>query len=156
MTYNFYMFICHLYVFFAQVSIKIFCQFSIGLFVYCCILKVIWIFRRIFLYHMCLLQISFSQFVAYPFILLTVSLTEQTYFIILYIYIMRLGLSILFSWIMPLVLYFKSCCYSVAKLCLTLCDPMDWSTTDSSIFLIVLHYLLEFAQIHVHWVSEAI
>ena len=83
MTYNFYMFICHLYVFFAQVSIKIFGQFSIGLFVYCCILKVIWIFRRIFLYHMCLLQISFSQFVAYPFILLPVTFEEQKWFILM-------------------------------------------------------------------------
>ena len=29
---------------------------------------------------------------------------------------------------------------------LTLCDPMDWSMSGSS----VLHCLLEFAQIHVH------
>ena len=40
----------------------------------------------------------------------------------------------------------KLCC-SVAKLCLTLCDPMDCSTPDFP----VLHYLPEFAQIHVHW-----
>ena len=45
-----------------------------------------------------------------------------------------------------------SCCCSVAKSCLTLCDPMDCSTPGSS----VLHCLLEFAQIHVHWVSDAI
>ena len=41
-------------------------------------------------------------------------------------------------------------CYSyvvvLQSLCLTLCDPMDYSTTGSS----VLHYLLEFSQIHVH------
>ena len=37
-------------------------------------------------------------------------------------------------------------------LCPTLCDPMDFSTPGSS----VLHYLLEFPQTHVHWVSEAI
>ena len=30
--------------------------------------------------------------------------------------------------------------------------PMNWSTPDPSI----LHYLLEFAQIHVHWVGDAI
>ena len=72
--------LCHLHIFFVEVSVKIFCQFSIGLFVYCCILKVIWIFRRIFLYHMCLLQISFSQFVAYPFILLTVSFQKADIF----------------------------------------------------------------------------
>ena len=32
-----------------------------------------------------------------------------------------------------------------------LCDPMDWSTPVSP----VLHYLPEFAQIHIHWVSDA-
>ena len=34
------------------------------------------------------------------------------------------------------------------KLCLTLCDPIGCSMPDSS----VLHYLPEFAQIHVHWI----
>ena len=48
-------------------------------------------------------------------------------------------------WILP-------CCCSVAKLCLTHCDTMDCSTPGFS----VLHYLLEFAQIHVHWVSVTI
>ena len=37
-------------------------------------------------------------------------------------------------------------CYSVAKLCPTLFDPMDWSTAGFP----VLHYLAEFAQTHVH------
>ena len=41
---------------------------------------------------------------------------------------------------------------SVAKSCPTLCDPMDCSMPDFP----VLHYFLEFAQIHVHWVSDAI
>ena len=41
---------------------------------------------------------------------------------------------------------------SVAKLCLTLCNPMDCSTPGFP----VLHYLLEFAQAHVHSVSDAI
>ena len=41
------------------------------------------------------------------------------------------------------------CCCWLTKLCLTLCDPMDYRTP-------VLDYLLEFAQIHVHWVSDAI
>ena len=40
------------------------------------------------------------------------------------------------------------CCCSVAKSCLTLCDPMDCSMPGSS----VLHYLLVFAQVHVHCV----
>ena len=44
------------------------------------------------------------------------------------------------------------CCYSVAKLCPTLCDPMNCSTPGFP----VLHYLLEFAQIHVHWVGDVI
>ena len=45
------------------------------------------------------------------------------------------------------------CCYcSVAKSCLTLCNPMDCSMLGSSI----LHYLPEFAQIYAHWVSDAI
>ena len=39
-----------------------------------------------------------------------------------------------------------SCCFSVAKLCPTLCDPMNFSTTGFP----VLHYLPEFAQTHVH------
>ena len=41
------------------------------------------------------------------------------------------------------------CCCSVIKLYLTFCDPMDCSTPGSP----VLHYLPEFVQIHVHWVS---
>ena len=44
------------------------------------------------------------------------------------------------------------CCCSLAKSCPTLCDPMDWSAPGFP----VLHYLLEFAQIPVHWVSDAI
>ena len=36
--------------------------------------------------------------------------------------------------------------------CPTLCDPMDCSTPSFA----VLHYLLEFAQTHVHWVDDAI
>ena len=46
----------------------------------------------------------------------------------------------------------SSCCCSVTKSCLTLCDPMDYSMPGFP----VLHYLLEFAQIHGHWVDDAI
>ena len=42
-------------------------------------------------------------------------------------------------------------CCSVAKLCPTLWDPMNWSTPGFP----VLHYFPEFAQIHVHWVGDA-
>ena len=43
-------------------------------------------------------------------------------------------------------------CCSVAKLCPTLCNYMHCSIPGSS----VLHCLLEFAQIHVLWVSDAV
>ena len=43
-------------------------------------------------------------------------------------------------------------CCSVSQSCLTLCDPMDYSTPGFP----VLHYLQEFAQTHVHWVDDAI
>ena len=41
---------------------------------------------------------------------------------------------------------------SVAQSCPTLCDPMDCSMPGFPI----LHHLLELAQIHVHWVGDAI
>ena len=44
-----------------------------------------------------------------------------------------------------------NCCW-VAQSSLTLCDLMDCSTPGFS----VLHYLLEFAQTHIHWVSDII
>ena len=44
------------------------------------------------------------------------------------------------------------CCHWVTKLCLILCDPMNCSTPG----FLVLHDLLEFAQTHVHWVSDAV
>ena len=46
----------------------------------------------------------------------------------------------------------KNCCYSVAKLCLTLCCLLDCRLPG----LPVLHCLLEFGQTHVLWVSDAI
>ena len=46
-----------------------------------------------------------------------------------------------------------TCCYcSVAKSCLTPCDPMDCNVPGFSI----LHCLPEFAQIYVHWADDAI
>ena len=41
---------------------------------------------------------------------------------------------------------------SVDKLCLTLCDPIDYSTSD----FLVIFCLPKFAQIHVHWLGDAI
>ena len=48
--------------------------------------------------------------------------------------------------------YLKDCCCSVSQSCLTLCDPMGCSMPGFP----VLHHLPEFAQTHVHWVSDAI
>ena len=51
------------------------------------------------------------------------------------------------AWKLPL-----RCCCSVAKLCPTLCNPIDCSLPGAPF----LHYLLEFAQIHVHRVGDAV
>ena len=40
----------------------------------------------------------------------------------------------------------------VPQSCLTLCNPMNYSTLGFPVF----HYFLEFAQTHIHWVSNAI
>ena len=45
-----------------------------------------------------------------------------------------------------------TCCCSATKSCLALCNPTNCSTPGSP----VPHCLLEFAQIHVHRVSDAI
>ena len=43
-------------------------------------------------------------------------------------------------------------CCSVAQSCSTLCDPMDCSMAG----LPVSHHLPEFAQVHVHCISDAV
>ena len=60
--------------------------------------------------------------------------------------------SFFFSLMLPQIGYFSICFCSASKSCLTLCDPIDCSMPGFP----VLHYLLEFAQTHVHWVSDAI
>ena len=52
------------------------------------------------------------------------------------------------TWYLPSSVQFSS----VTQLCLTLCDPIDWSTPC----LLVRHQLPELAQTHVHWVGDAI
>ena len=55
---------------------------------------------------------------------------------------------------LPLSLFYfydYCCCCSVAQSCLTLCDPMDCSMLGFP----VLYHVLELAQIHVYWVSDA-
>ena len=44
------------------------------------------------------------------------------------------------------------CCCSVTQLCLTFCDPMDWSMPG----LLFPHHLPKFAQVHVHCIGDAI
>ena len=46
---------------------------------------------------------------------------------------------------------FSFCC-SVAKLCPSLCNPMDCSTLG----FLALYYLPEFVQTYVHWVSDTV
>ena len=46
----------------------------------------------------------------------------------------------------------NECFCSVSQSCLTLPDAMDYSRPGFP----VLHYLPEFVQTHVHWVSDAI
>ena len=48
-------------------------------------------------------------------------------------------------------LFFPYCCW-VAQLCPTLCHLMEYSLLGFP----VLHHLLEFAQTHVRWISDAI
>ena len=45
-----------------------------------------------------------------------------------------------------------SCCCSVTKSCLSICNPMDCSMPCSSVF----HYILEFVQTHVRLVGDTI
>ena len=42
------------------------------------------------------------------------------------------------------------CCCSVAQSCLTLCNPVDYSTSG----FLILHHPLELAQNHVYWVGD--
>ena len=58
-------------------------------------------------------------------------------------------------WLNCLIQHLGHCscyCCLVTHLCLALCDPMDCNTIGFP----VLHYLLEFTQTHVHWVSDTI
>ena len=48
--------------------------------------------------------------------------------------------------------WFSCYCCSVAKLCPTLCKPMDCSTPGFP----VPHDILEFAQVQVHWIGDTI
>ena len=47
---------------------------------------------------------------------------------------------------------FPCCHFSVTQSCLALCNPMDYSTPGFP----DPHHLLEFARVHVHWISDGI
>ena len=58
------------------------------------------------------------------------------------------------QWVLISYLFYNSnqLVSSVSQSCLILCDPMNCSIPG----FLVLHYLTECAQTHVHWVSDAI
>ena len=64
----------------------------------------------------------------------------------------HLAVQYIHFWLLFFFLILNCCGCSVAKSCPTLWDPMDCSRRGFP----VLHYLPEFAQIHVHWVNDAI
>ena len=66
-------------------------------------------------------------------------------------YIVRISY-ILWFCILLMTSFDQCCCCLVAKSRPSLCDPMDCSMPGSP----VLYYLPEFAQVHVHWVSDAV
>ena len=55
-------------------------------------------------------------------------------------------------WDVPVRVFIRMSCCSVAQSRLSLCEPMDCSTRGFP----VLHHLPELAQTHVHWVCDAI
>ena len=55
------------------------------------------------------------------------------------------------KWLESITFQWTHCCCSVTQSCLMFCDPMDCSTPGFP----VLHYVPEFAQTHVHGVSDA-
>ena len=57
--------------------------------------------------------------------------------------------------LLSLILIGVCCCWSVAQLCLALCEPMDCSMPGFPGFP-VPHYLLKFAQVSVHCTVDAI
>ena len=61
-------------------------------------------------------------------------------------------LFVVLMWCCMICWYIFGCRCSVAKLCPTLCNPMNCSMPGFT----VLHYLPELGQTHVHWVSDAI
>ena len=101
------------------------------------------------------IAISFSRGSSWPRDQTQVSCIAGRFFTIWAIgksqYLLTITLFVLFL-ILNFLWQFVCCCCSVAELCPTPCNPMDCSTSGSS----VLHNFPEFAQIHVYWVGDAI
>ena len=74
---------------------------------------------------------------------------KMTFYIISILNVLRLILQLSMTAILDNILLLF--CFSVTQSCLTLYNPMDCSMPDFP----VLHYLLELAQTHVHWISDA-
>ena len=82
-----------------------------------------------------------------------ISLSYWLHFLWIYFQKWHAGLyyGSIFNFLVTSITVFCSCS-SVTKSCPTLCDSTDCSTPGFS----VLHNLSEFAQIQIHWVSEAV
>ena len=78
------------------------------------------------------------------------SIIQGAYWIICRLWDAILEVALMLGCGYPKTLYIRNIVQSLS--CVQLCDPMDCSMPGSP----VLHYLLEIAQIHVHWVSDAI
>ena len=82
----------------------------------------------------------------------------QTFFHSLWCYLYIFSITLFSVWIITVWVtslhrcLFMSLCCSVAQSCPTCCDPMDVSTLG----LPVSHRLPEFAQVHVHCISDAV
>ena len=84
----------------------------------------------------------------YPFWPFSEILVHSIYLSSIYMYNTRFTLLTNFKMYNMLLLS----CFSVIKLCLTLCSSMDCCTPG----FFVPHYLSEFVQTHAHWVDGAI
>ena len=98
--------------------------------------------------HLIPLKVNFLYFSS-PNLHLYTSVSSCTWLPVAHAKNLVIILDIYFPTHLPTLCY---CYCSVIKSCLTLCDPMNCSMSG----FLVLYYLPEFAQTHVHWVSDAI
>ena len=103
-------------------------------------------FTKIYYFFDIFLPYIFSYYVIRP-LELTLYFSFLSYFLFLFLFFWGNSFNLLFQLRSVCV-----CCCSVAESCLTLWNPTDCSMPG----LPVLHYLPEFAQTHVHQVSDTI